>query len=311
VGGDLVSRGALPGDALYAVKRVAESVGLATTFDDRARAQRHLGMATTRVDEVEQLVGRDGTGGVDAAVVGDVITDFETATGEGTRTLLAAPQAPGPAELGELQAWASDQAARLAVLRPALPAPAQGDVDGSLALLDRLVGRTRALEARSDCAEVTSSVVDDLGPLAAEGSCTSTPAAGGAATGVPDPGTGTGTGTGSGTGTGTGTGTGPAGGGGSGTGAAPEGARPDAGTTPRGTTGGGSTAPSPQRPADDAPDGGLLPGLGTDELPLLPRDDTPDDPPADEDDDVSVPLPLVPPVEVPPLLPGQPNVIIG
>jgi hypothetical protein len=186
VGGDLASRGALPGDALYALKRVSENVGVALTFDEQARALRHLDLATTRVDEVERLVAREGAGGVDAAVVEDVIADFDTATGEGTRALLAAQDAPGPAVLGDLQAWASDQAARLSVLRSALPEPALGELDGSLALLDRLVGRTEALEARSDCAEVTSSVVDDLGPLAAEGSCTPGPAGGADTTEAPD-----------------------------------------------------------------------------------------------------------------------------
>lgn len=287
VGGDLASRGALPGDALYALKRVSENVGVALTFDEQARARRHLELATTRVDEVERLVAREGAGGVDAAVVEDVIADFETATGEGTRALLAGREAPGPAVLGDLQAWASDQAARLSVLRSALPEPALGELDASLALLDRLVGRTEALEARADCAEVTSSVVDDLGPLAAEGSCTPGPAAGGAGVAeAPD--------------------------------ATPD--RSTVGTTaPRPTTGGGSTGPTTGgpttggpttgAPATGAPDEGLLPGLGSDGP--LPDVDGPVSTTPDGDGDVSVPLPLVPPVQLPPLLPGQPGVSIG
>jgi hypothetical protein len=295
VGGDLASRSALPGDALYALKRAAEEVGLATTFDEQARAQRHLELATARVGEVEQLVARDSATGVDPALVEDAITGFESSTGEGSRALLAAQDASGPAVLGDLQAWASEQAARLSALRSALPAPAVGDVDSSIALLDRLVGRTAALEARSSCTEVTSSVVDDLGPLAAEGSCT--PRAG-EVPGLPglpalpggDPLSSTVATTAPG---GTGGGTGGSGGGAGGP-AAPTGRSGERGTDPT---------------EDERP--GLLPDLGTDGLPLLPDDVTTSSPGAPDDGDVSVPLPLVPPIQLPPLLPGLPGVSIG
>ena len=294
-GGDIASRSALPGDALYALKRAAEDVGLATTFDEQARAQRHLELATARVGEVEQLVARDSATGVDPALVEDAITGFESSTGEGSRALLAAQDASGPAVLGDLQAWASEQAARLSALRSSLPAPAVGDVDSSIALLDRLVGRTAALEARSSCTEVTSSVVDDLGPLAAEGSCT--PRAG-EVPGLPglpalpggDPLDSTVATTAPG---GTGGGTGGSGGGAGGPAA------------PTGRSGERGTAPT----EDERP--GLLPDLGTDGLPLLPDDVTTSSPGAPDDGDVSVPLPLVPPIQLPPLLPGLPGVSIG
>ena len=302
-GGDLASRSALPGDALYALKRAAEEVGLATTFDEQARAQRHLELATARVGEVEQLVARDAATGVDPALVEDAITGFESSTGEGSRTLLAAQDASGPAVLGDLQAWASEQAARLSALRSALPAPAVGDVDSSIALLDRLVGRTAALEARSSCTEVTSSVVDDLGPLAAEGSCT--PRAGGVP-GLPalpgdDPLNSTvATTAPGGAGGGTGGSTGGSGGGAGGSGGGEGGP-----AAPTGRSGERGTAPT----EDERP--GLLPDLGTDGLPLLPDDAMTSSPGAPDDGDVSVPLPLVPPVQLPPLVPGLPGVSIG
>jgi hypothetical protein len=247
------------------------------------------------VGEVEQLVARDSATGVDPALVEDAITGFESSTGEGSRALLAAQDASGPAVLGDLQAWASEQAARLSALRSALPAPAVGDVDSSIALLDRLVGRTAALEARSSCTEVTSSVVDDLGPLAAEGSCT--PRAG-EVPGLPglpalpggDPLDSTVATTAPG---GTGGGTGGSGGGAGGP-AAPTGRSGERGTDPT---------------EDERP--GLLPDLGTDGLPLLPDDVTTSSPGAPDDGDVSVPLPLVPPIQLPPLLPGLPGVSIG
>lgn len=279
--GNFASRDALPGDALYAMKRISENTGLAFTFDDQERALRHLQLATTRVDEVERLLAtRDGAA-VDPALLESAMGDFDASTGEGSRMLLGTENASGAAALGDLRAWAVEQAARLSVLRSSLPEPAVAEADTSIALLDRLLGRTEALEARSSCSEVTSSTVDDLGRLPAEGACS--PA--GAATG--DPSTVA-------TEDGSSTTTTP---GGSGSTTSPD------GTTPQDT------------PTSDAGEGGLLPELGTDGLPLPGSGDglssnTGGTAPG-ESDDVSIPLPLVPPIQLPPLLPGLPGVTIG
>ncbi|MCX6463054.1 MAG: DUF5667 domain-containing protein [Pseudonocardiales bacterium] len=273
VGGDLASRSALPGDTLYAFKRTAENVGLAMTFDEQARAQRHLELATARIGEVEQLVARDTSSGLDPVLVEGAIAEFDSSTGEGSRALLAAQDASGPAVLGDLQAWAAEQAARLSVLRSSLPAPAVGEVDSSIALLDRLLGRTEALEARSSCTEVTSSVVDDLGPLAAEGNCT--PRVESA------PGTSTGGATDS--------------------------------TTPStsGDAGPGGSDPTGTDGVTPSETPGLLPELGPDGLPLPDGELSTSTSESPDDGDVSIPLPLVPPIQLPPLLPGMPGVTIG
>lgn len=289
-GADMFSRDALPGDTLYAMKRLSESTATALTFDDQARAQRHLELATTRIDEVEQLVARGsaaGTAGPDAELVESAMREFDGSTGEGSRMLLASEDASGAAALGDLWAWAADQSARLSVLRSTLPVESLDEADSSLALLDRLLGRTEALEARSSCAEVTSSVVDDLGRLPAEGACSprvSAPA--------PD-----------------------------GTSGTEDGAESSTtSTTPDTTdstdpTTGDTTPPETSETGDD----GVLPRLGTDGLPLplpLPgteggSDDRSTDTAPENDDNVSIPLPLLPPVQLPPLLPGQPGVTIG
>jgi hypothetical protein len=206
--------------------------------------------------------------------------DFDSSTGEGSRMLLAAEDASGPAALADLGTWAAEQTARLEMLRSSLPAPAVAEADTSIALLDRLLGRTEALAARSECAEVTSNVTDDLGPLPSEGTCTPRPAI------VDDPDTALDE-------------SGPA-------------------TTP-GESGTGSTDPTsgaetstPQE--SDAPGGGLLPELGPDGLPLPGTDSeglTTDGSTTDEGGQVSIPLPLLPPIQLPPLLPGLPGVTIG
>ncbi|GEC20801.1 hypothetical protein PHY01_30840 [Pseudonocardia hydrocarbonoxydans] len=270
--GDFASRNALPGDALYGVKRVAENTGLAFTFDDTERAQRHLAIATTRLDEVEQLVQLGaGATSVDPTLVESTMRDFDTSTGEGSRMLLGADEAAAAPALGDLRTWAAEQAARLSVLRSSLPEPAVAEADSSLALLDRLVGRTEALEARSSCSEVASASSDDLGRLPADGTCSPR------AQVADDPST-----------------------------AVDESVTPT--TSPGGSS--SSTTPGTTTPQTPTPDGGLLPELGPDGLPL-PGQEGLSTSGGEGEGDVSIPLPLVPPILLPPLLPGMPGVSIG
>jgi len=284
--GNVAGRDALPGDAIYAMKRLSENTSLAFTFDDAARAQRHLELATTRIDEVEQLVRRGSASTpattADPALVEAAMREFDASTGEGSRGVLGAEEdASGAAALGDLRTWASEQATRLALLRSSLPDPAVADADTSIALLDRLLGRTEALEARSSCSEVTSAVVDDLGRLPAEGTCaprtqiaddpsTSATEDESSTTNTPEGSTGTTT--------------------------------PDDTTTPEDTT-----APTPT-------EDGLPPELGPDGLPLPEGEglsSNTSSSPDEEGSRVSIPLPLLPPVQLPPLLPGMPGITIG
>lgn len=278
--GNFASRNALPGDALYAMKRIAENTGLALTFDDQERAQRHLQLATTRLDEVEQLISVSSpASAADPALVESAMHEFDASTGEGSRMLLGTDDASGAAALGDLRAWAVEQAARLSVLRSSLPDPAVAEADTSIALLDRLLGRTEALEARSSCSEVTSSTVDDLGRLPAEGTCSPR------AQVADDPST-----------------------------AATEG-RSATTTTPDGSATTSPDGTTPQdTPTSDGSEGGLLPRLGPDGLPLPDAGEglsSNTSGATGESDDVSIPLPLVPPIQLPPLLPGMPGVSIG
>jgi hypothetical protein len=296
-GGVFASHDSLPGDNLYALKRVAETAGLALTFDESAKARRHLDIATTRLDEVEKLVDRTPQAPVAPGVYASAIQEFDAAAGEGSRLLLTSEESStaDAAALGDLRSWAAQEADRLSTLRPALPDTAAADAEGAIKLLDRLVGRTAALTARSSCSEVTSGT-DDLGPLPAAGAC------------------------------------------------APRSLDPDAPETD--TTGGNGRhhterSPSSATPGDsDEPTSDVTQTPGADEPPaLLPdldpdgnllddeshegsdgddtstatRSRTPHSYDGDDDDHKSVPgLPrLLPPVTLPPLLPGMPGITIG
>lgn len=275
-GSIFASRDALPGDALYGIKRVAESAGLAMTFDDAAKGRRQLQLATKRIDEVEQLARREPAA-VGPELFQSTIKDFDSSTGEGSRTLLGSEDAGGTAALGDLRAWAGEQAARLSVLRSALPSTALPGADSSISLLDRILGRTEALGDRSSCTQVTSGVVDDLGPLPAQGACTprsSDPAGRTSRTGV--------------------AGTDPA--------------RPGRSATGEGEP---STVPGTSAATDEDGDGGGLPGVTSADPSTGSSAPTTTSAPSGGDVSVPVPLPLVPPIHLPPLLPGQPGITIG
>ena len=104
--------------SLYPVKRVAESAGLALTFDDASRAHRHLEIATTRLDEVEQLA-RNTQAAPTPEVFTSAMHDFDTATDEGARLLLASAESDqASTATDDLRTWATEQSERLTELEP-------------------------------------------------------------------------------------------------------------------------------------------------------------------------------------------------
>jgi hypothetical protein len=160
-----VSQGALPGDPLYAMKLMSESTGSAFTFGDAAKAQRELDIAATRLQEIRRLQEAGRT--PDAATYETALKAFDAAASEGSRRVLAGPE-PTPDGLGDLNAWATRQGDAIAALQKAdrqVPG-----ADQSSKLMKRLSERAQALRARMGCTEVSNGV-DDLGPIPASGPC--------------------------------------------------------------------------------------------------------------------------------------------
>jgi hypothetical protein len=273
-GGMFASRDALPGDTLYGVKRVAESAGTALTFDDAARASRHLALASTRLKEVERLVDEKRDVQADPALVSDTILDFDSSTGEGSNLILTEDEAHDPARLADLQAWAAEQVSRLSTLRSGLPTSAKAEVDHSIELLDKLRQRAAELEDRAQCDDVTSGHSDDVGPIPATTDCE--PA-------VSDDG---------------------------------DSATTSPSRAPRkhgGSSSGTSSSDSPSTTPE-----GLLPGLlDGSSSPSASSDDedstdgTPSTSRTPSAINVPLPLPLLPPINLPPLLPGGRGITIG
>jgi Domain of unknown function (DUF5667) len=174
----LLSRDAVPGDALYTFKRTAESAELGLTFGDQPKALKHLEFAGDRVNEIEimaQQADSAGNWSVGQGKFVRVLDDFDSDATAGARLLTGLALHGQPSSLPALRTWAEQQKARLAVVRAALPMPISARLDSTLGLLDRVVARASALSNRSGCVTITSGVRDELGALPANDACKPVP----------------------------------------------------------------------------------------------------------------------------------------
>lgn len=170
----VLSRGALPGDALYGIKRAGESTALGLTFGDQAKARKHLEFATNRVTELGELAEKGASGADYRTAYDDFAADLKA--GVAQMAAVATSESGGTQALSDVRLWARNQAARLAAQQPTLPAdaaPVFGDVRD---LLGKVQERTSGLVERMNCYQITTGTSDDLGPLPATGECTQRPA---------------------------------------------------------------------------------------------------------------------------------------
>ncbi|WP_436492586.1 DUF5667 domain-containing protein [Actinokineospora sp. HUAS TT18] len=276
----LLSRDALPGDALYAIKRTGEAASLGLTFGDEGKAYKHLQFATARVTEIETLTQRYPNT-KDAPIGGylSALNDFDGDAAAGSRQLIGLATAGDGSQLEALRLWADHQGARLAALGPKLPGAAGIHQAASVALLDKIEERAAALTKRMQCVDITSGSIDEVGAQPATGTCDPRPGAVTQQLPNPQPNTG------------------PA-------------------KVPTVTT---AVPPSPVQPGQS---GTQDPGVSvlTTTPPLIsvppivggpstspsPSGSTSPAAPA-----VTVPLPLLPTIALPPLLPGLPGIVIG
>jgi hypothetical protein len=171
----LLSRGALPGEMLYGIKRASEGAEIGLTSGQEAKGQKHLEFAATRLEEVSELIQRDATtaagpspvaaglGPDETALVLDNLRAFDDQARIGSRLILplsSQPTGPSPAELAE---WAREQSERLDSLSPSLDPEGRTAAADSQQMLQRLGQRATALGGPEPCE--TSSQSDDLGPV--------------------------------------------------------------------------------------------------------------------------------------------------
>ncbi|WP_328613527.1 DUF5667 domain-containing protein [Amycolatopsis sp. NBC_00355] len=170
----VLSRTALPGDALYAVKRAGETTSLNLTFGDQEKAQKHLEFATNRVTELSELAAEGASEADYRTAYDDFATDLRA--GVTQLTAVATSDGTGAQQLSDVRLWARNQAARLATQQTALPADAASVFGDVRTLLGKVQERTSGLVARLNCYQITTGTADDLGLLPATGECTQRPA---------------------------------------------------------------------------------------------------------------------------------------
>ncbi|MTD56720.1 DUF5667 domain-containing protein [Amycolatopsis pithecellobii] len=163
--GLVLSDRALPGDALYGVKRAGESAELGLAFGDSAKAQKHLEFASNRLDELAAL-------GPSALVAYEsTLADFQREAAAGTAELTRLATQGSGDELVQLRSWSLAQQAKLLAARPAVPSAALGRFTSSAELLNRIEARAQTLMARLDCFRITTTETDELGAIPESGSC--------------------------------------------------------------------------------------------------------------------------------------------
>ena len=115
------AQNALPGSALYGVKRAIESVELSFATSDTARGQDLLDQAQTRLSEVQALSHNSGPG--NTALIQQTLQAFASSASQGTNLLFTNFQQQGNVgDLSVISRFASHAASQLNSLSPSLVA---------------------------------------------------------------------------------------------------------------------------------------------------------------------------------------------
>jgi Domain of unknown function (DUF5667) len=149
---------AIPGDALYGMKRSTERAQLALAGSEVSRGQLYLEFAKTRMNEAAALRG-------DAPGLAGVLDDMDGETRQGVKLLTtAAVDRRDPAALDVIEAFTGDQRRTMTSMLDALTGGAHGRTLDSLQLLGSIQKRVEGLRGGLRCGDVASADSDDLGP---------------------------------------------------------------------------------------------------------------------------------------------------
>ncbi|GAA4850415.1 hypothetical protein GCM10023201_48620 [Actinomycetospora corticicola] len=172
----LLSRGSLPGDMLYGLKRASESAEIGLTSGQEAKGQKHLDIAALRLDEIQQMIQRDATTAAgprptaagldeaDAALVADNLRAFDQQARTGSKLLLGLVDQPSGPSATNLSDWATRQQQTVEGFSPSLSPEGREQAASSQRLLSQLQSRAAAFAADPRCGTESA---DELGPLPA------------------------------------------------------------------------------------------------------------------------------------------------
>jgi hypothetical protein len=177
-GAVVMSKKALPGDALYGLKRASERLELATATSNTEKATDYLDFATTRANEVKDLLSRStgaALGGTQAAglnpdtakLIRSTLSSGDVDVKAASRLLGAdAVQHSSPAPLRTMTNWTPGQAQRLRQIANAMPdSTLRTQALSSLHLVQRAQARAVALNSKLGCDCLGSAASDELGPV--------------------------------------------------------------------------------------------------------------------------------------------------
>ncbi|RAO11682.1 DUF5667 domain-containing protein [Micromonospora noduli] len=152
------SENAVPGDALYGMKRSTERAQLALASSDISRGQLFLDFARTRVGEAAKLRG-------DRIGYSAVLDDMDADSRQGVRLLTsAAVQRAEPGSLDTLNTFVSSQRRAVRGLLDGSTRVDRERTQRSLVLLDSIRERSDDLRAAIACGLPAPTVSDALGP---------------------------------------------------------------------------------------------------------------------------------------------------
>ncbi|SCE76319.1 hypothetical protein GA0074695_0909 [Micromonospora viridifaciens] len=152
------SENALPGDALYGMKRSTERAQLALASSDLSRGQLFLDFARTRLDEAATVRG-------DRIGFSAVLDDMDADTRQGVRLLTTvAAQRSDPAGLNAIDAFLTGQRQAVSGLLDRADHVERDRTHRSLALLDDVGRRAAGLRAAITCELPAPVASDALGP---------------------------------------------------------------------------------------------------------------------------------------------------
>ncbi|MFG1881430.1 DUF5667 domain-containing protein [Micromonospora sp. NPDC049102] len=152
------SENAVPGDALYGMKRSTERAQLALASSDISRGQLFLDFARTRLGEAAELRG-------DRIGYSAVLDDMDADTRQGIRLLTAAAVQRGePASLDTVNTFVSSQRRAVSNLLDGADRADRERTRRSLALLDSIRERSDSVRAAIACGLPAPTGSDTLGP---------------------------------------------------------------------------------------------------------------------------------------------------
>lgn len=153
------SENAVPGDALYGVKRSTERAQLALASSDLSRGQLSLDFARTRLAEAK-TVRHDSVG------FGAVLNDMDADTRQGVKLMTtSAMQRKDKAALDAIDTFLTGQRPVVAGLVDGATEANRKRALASLALLDSIHDRGDQLRHTLSCGPEASAGTDELGPL--------------------------------------------------------------------------------------------------------------------------------------------------